>query len=106
MLTTDITSVGARVPASISSRTQVSAKETHTASDRVAPPSTSAVRIEPLWSTTTTVCEVHAWSSCSRATAFRCSTRIRGVMAFSGTSNPNPGSGHDVISRVLLASVT
>jgi hypothetical protein len=63
-------------------------------------------RIEPLWSTTTTVCEVHALLSRNRATAFRCSSRIRGVMAFSGTSNPKPGSGHDVISRVLVASVT
>ena len=53
--TTDMTSVLQRAPDLIPSCTQVSASEIHTPSERVAPPSMSVFRIDPLWSTTTTV---------------------------------------------------
>ena len=47
MLTTDMTSVLVRLPALISASTHVNARVSHTASDLVAPPSTSVFLIDP-----------------------------------------------------------
>jgi hypothetical protein len=105
MTTTEHTSVAVLVPLLISSCTQESASESHTASERVAPPSTSVVRMDPLWSTTTTVCDVQTLVSNNARFAARCSRSIVFVISTSGTSNLNPGSGHDVISLELVSSV-
>ena len=105
MLTTDITSVLLRLPALISASTHVSARVIHTASDLVAPPSTSVFLIDPDWSTTATVCEVQEALFPRARTAALWYRRIFSVILTRGTSKPKAGIGHDVISRLLVSSV-
>ena len=64
---------------------------------------TSDLRMEPLWSTTTTVCDVH-FSGCLvlKSQVCRCCFSISGVVV---TVSIKIGSLHDVISLVLFSFV-